>query len=537
MQMKIHKKKISRADWPRWIAGAYIAGMLGIFPFYYRNKYFDMGESKYLFFRAATMAMLALMLTALACGRITASPKNRTRSRISIMDRAVLIYGGTAIASWILSPFRVHAFIGSDDWYMGLLSQLLFVGIYFCISRFGTDHKWPLWVMGVSGAAVFIIAYMHRFGIDPLGLYAGVPDRYKLTFVGILGQATWYSSYICIVLPVMMGVYMTARWGRTVSGQRERILAGVFIFLGFCTAVTQNSDSVYIGLGLTFIFLLWFALEKIEYWKRYVEIGLLAVTAAKITGILQAIFSERVPRLDKLSFMVTKGKAGWLILALALVIYGITCIAEKRIPKEQWRRFNHLISRIRIVFYGVLAVAAVSLPVFMWLVSTGKISADFVSWLQTGKNSYLMFNEKWGNGRGRTWSYSVRVFCEYPPIMKLFGCGPDAFAFYSAIHHAEEVRAMWGNASLNNAHNEWLTALIDYGVVGAASYISVFATACIRTVRNRKNRPILLAAGAAILAYAGHNFFCYQQAICTPLIFIVMGAAECVIRKSSLREG
>lgn len=529
------KKNINLSDWPKWITCTYIAVMLGIFPFYYHNKYFDMGESKYLFFRTATMLMLALVLPVLICGRLSVSKKDRTKSRLSVMDRVVLLYAGAAVLSWILSPFRMHAWIGSDDWYMGLLSQLLFVGIYFMVSRFGPEKKWPLWVMGAGGMAVFVIAYLHRFSIDPLGLYEGVPDKYKLTFVGILGQATWYSSYICIVLPVMMGAYMTACWGNCASDRRERIVTGFCIFLGFCTAVTQNSDSVYIGIGLAFIFLLWFALEKVDVWKRYLEILLLAVSAARFTGVLQTIFSEQVPRLDKLSLLVTKGQAGWLVLALVTALYGVTCTAEKKVLEERRERLAFLIRRIRIVFYGLLAAAVISLLILMWLISTGRISAGFASWLQTGKDSYLVYNENWGNGRGRTWNYSLHIFREYSPVMKLFGCGPDSFAFYSAIHHAKEIRDMWGNVSLNNAHNEWLTALIDYGILGAAAYLSVFVTAFISTIRNRKNRPILLAAGAAILAYVGHNFFCYQQAICTPLIFIVMGAAECLIRRSSFQ--
>ena len=90
---------------------------------------------------------------------------------------------------------------------------------------------------------------------------------------------------------------------------------------------------------------------------------------------------------------------------------------------------------------------------------------------------------------------------------------------------------MWGGLILTNAHNEWLTALVDYGMVGAVCYIGVFITAWVRSIQYQKARPALLAAGAVILAYVGHNFFCYQQVICTPFIFIVMGISEYLIRK------
>ena len=40
----------------------------------------------------------------------------------------------------------------------------------------------------------------------------------------------------------------------------------------------------------------------------------------------------------------------------------------------------------------------------------------------------------------------------------------------------------------------------------------------------------VLAGMLSILAYAGHNFFCYQQVCCTPFLFIVMGLAESAVR-------
>ena len=66
--------------------------------------------------------------------------------------------------------------------------------------------------------------------------------------------------------------------------------------------------------------------------------------------------------------------------------------------------------------------------------------------------------------------------------------------------------------------------------IGGGAYLSVFVLAIVRMLQNRKESPILLAAAAAVLSYAGHNFFCYQQAVCTPLIFIVIGAAEYLSR-------
>lgn len=535
---------------PECIVQVLLTALLGIFPLYYQNKYYNMGDAKYQFFRTVTLVLLIVLIVFQAFDKLITPPKDWQRPRLSFLDGAVLAYTLAAILSWIFSPFKSEAWIGSHEWYMGLLSQLLFAGIYFAVSRFCTRRKWALWVMGASSAIVFLIAYLHRFKIDPLGLYENISDYYQVLFLGTIGQATWYSSYIAVVLPVMMGIYLTgqrrgaenqAEYGTgplyRISGTKKltHILTGCLLFLGFCSAVTQNSDSIYVGLGLAFVLFLWFAMVHPDIWKRYVELCLIALSAAKFTGLLQTAFPERVPELDPLSLAVTKGNAGWMVLAAAAGVYVLTLyllhgrkLRTKRtgdIPPIFSQRFFR---RFRTVLFSVLGVCLLAVPIIMWLVSTGRISGDSGI---LGSTGYLNFDGKnWGSGRGQTWSYCVRIFSEYPPLMKLFGCGPDSLTFYSEAHHAAEIEAMWGSLKLTNAHNEWLTALINYGLIGAAAYLSVFILAVTRMLKNRRESPILLAGAAAILSYAGHNFFCYQQAVCTPLIFIVIGAAEYLCR-------
>ncbi len=546
---------------PECIVQVLLAALLGIFPLYYQNKYYNMGDAKYQFFKTVTFILLIVLAALLATDKLITPPKDWKKPKLSFLDSAVLAYTAAAILSWIFSPFKSEAWIGSHEWYMGLLSQLLFVGIYFAVSRFCTRKKWPLWIMGASAAVVFLIAYLHRFKIDPLGLYENISDHYQVLFLGTIGQATWYSSYIAVVLPVIMGIYIQ-------DETLPRILTGCLLFLGFCSAVTQNSDSIYVGLGLAFLFLLWFAMVNPYIWKQYLELCLIALSAAKFTGILQAAFPERVPELEPLSLMITKGKGGWPVFVAIAGVYALTLYLHYRLKqtarissssKEQTVAEDKkhtsvtqdsvpqtaslpvtyagslppilsykFFRRLRAILFALLGIGMLLVPIVMWLVSTGRISGSSGI---LGSTGYLNFADKsWGSGRGQTWSYCVRIFSEYPPLMKLFGCGPDSLTFYSEAYHAAEIQAMWNGLKLTNAHNEWLTALINYGLIGAAAYLSVFILATIRMLKNRKESPILLAAAAAVLSYAGHNFFCYQQAVCTPLIFIVIGAAEYLCR-------
>lgn len=539
----VKRQKKLPVSWSGVIVQIYLAVMLGILPLYFYKNLFDLNNVKYLFFRTATLIMLALLAVELVSNRISMRDgKDLKQMRLnsiwelakkrmadwSVTDFAVFAYVFAAMLSWLLSEWRAEAWIGDKNWLMGLLSQLLLVGIYFAVSRFCFYREWMFWVMGGSSALVSLIAYLHRFSIDPFGLRNG---NFNLLFLGTIGQATLHSAYICVTLSFVTGGYLFFWRGSDRDARLRRSLAALIIFLGFCTAVTQNSDSIYVGLGAVLLFLLWFAMEEGEIWRRYLEVFILAVSAAKFTGILQNIFPDRVLPLDTLSFVVTKGKGGWLVLAAIVLVYVLTCQIRKMVGGRtlffQTEKLVCFFHRLRMVVYLLLAMSAAGLLIFIGLATTGKISIGEGILQQTG---YLVFDKSWGSSRGFIWILSASVFFEYSLLRKLFGCGPDMLGNYLTSYHGETIREWWGNTRVTNAHNEWLNAVIDYGIIGGITYITIFASAIVRMIRNRESHPYLLAAAGCVLGYVTHNLFCYQQAVCTPLIFIVIGLAEGMIR-------
>ena len=148
--------------------------------------------------------------------------------------------------------------------------------------------------------------------------------------------------------------------------------------------------------------------------------------------------------------------------------------------------------------------------------------------------SYFNWNAEWGNGRGRIWRFSAKLFSEADIWHKLFGVGPDCFHSYVAAHYSEEERLFWGQKQLSNAHNEWFTMLINAGIFGTAAYAGIFL-ASVRTAL-RRARESITAAGiaAACVSYMCYNFFCYQQVLCTPIIFLLMGIGAYIDREGSL---
>lgn len=504
-----------------WIAGMYLIAMLVIFPLFFQNNYYNMGDAKYFFFQRVTITLAFIMFLPMAVLGFE-EIRQKKKELLTLVDCIVLAYLLLAVISWAISRYRAETWVGSKDWYMGLKSQLLFGAIYFILSRFGTGRRWPLWAAGGSAACVFTVSYLHRFMIDPFGLYEGITGYNIVLFLGTIGQATWYSSYIAVVLPVFMGIYMIGRFQDDKKQRIVRALLGALIFLGFCTSVTQNSDSIYVGIGLALLLLLWFALEDGALWLRFLELCLLGASAAKLTGVLQILFPERIPELEPLSLFVTQSGVGWAALAALAVLY---LVSRKLLKTKPWPK--KIICRIRRVFYILLVVVIVSIPVLVWCVTTGKLNVGGVL-SQTG---YLTFSGGWGNGRGKNWMFAAKMFREFPFVRKLFGCGPDGMLFHSYEYYPQEMFQIVSGTIVTNAHNEWLTALLDYGILGGTAYLAIFISFIVTVVKHWKTRPECIGAGAAAIAYIGHNFFCYQQAVCTPLIFLVMGVTMYSLRR------
>jgi O-antigen ligase len=144
--------------------------------------------------------------------------------------------------------------------------------------------------------------------------------------------------------------------------------------------------------------------------------------------------------------------------------------------------------------------------------------------------SYFNWNDAWGNGRGRIWSFALRVYREADLPRQLFGVGPDCLNSYIEAYYSEEARLLWGDMLLTNAHNEWLNILLSDGLFGCGAYIGIFITAVCRFLRMKPRDLTTTAVAASAVSYMAYNFFCYQEVLCTPFIFILLGIGEYIWR-------
>ena len=175
---------------------------------------------------------------------------------------------------------------------------------------------------------------------------------------------------------------------------------------------------------------------------------------------------------------------------------------------------------------GILAAfVAVVMLYSYFCVSKGMELSEFYDRLPWGDDS-------WGNGRGMTYRAAMMILTQMTPLQKLFGVGQDCFSAYaySIPQVADELRQYFGNERLTNAHNEILTMLVNHGIVGTISYLSIFITYVYKTGKQSKN-PYSISIAVAVICYLVHNMVSFANVLNLPflIILLAMGAKWCKI--------
>lgn len=490
----------------------YVQIMLLVFPLYYQNKYYNMGEAKYFFFKRVSLSFL-IVLTLMAIIYVIMNRKKIDWKLIwknsSHTDKFVVAYAAAVWLSFLLSSYKADAIWGYKGWYMGLISQMLFVVMYFLVSRYWNNKKYILHLICAVSAMVFLLAVLHRFQIDPLNMYEDLSMDNKILFLSTIGQATWYSSFLCVVFPVGLYLYWNC------DTMVVRVMYGFYVALGFATMVTQNSDSAFVAFLFMMLVLFLASFSSNEKMRRFLEVLLIGLISMRFIGILQLTFPEKAVPLEELSIFASQGRVTIISLIIVLFIYIVFMLLN-------WKGKIHIehFRNIGVIIIGIVITVILLIAFCIFLNAKGHLP-EWLSGLR--QFDYFNFNDNWGNGRGFTWRCAAEIFQEYPLKNKIFGCGPDCFASYAYDRYADTLNAKWGDNVLTNAHNEWFTSLLFFGVLGFISYLGIFVTQFRACMKKISREPFLIAIAMSIAAYFGHNFFCYQQIVCTPLIFILMG--------------
>lgn len=522
------------------IMWTYLFLMFGIFPLYYDfgKKYYSIGTGKYNYYKCISLVFFSMLFitsliyffTNLVEGRCNNGSKNIFSkikvlfAELSVLNKLICSFFALNIITYVIAADKKTAFYGAKGWNMGFLTFVLMLCGFAFSSLYLNNVRKLIGISAVSSSIVFILAVLHRFYIDPLGMYVGIDAKYIKQFLSTVGQTTWYSSYLCILYPIGLAFFMFD------SDKKRRVLSGIYSFIAFCTMITQNSDSAFASLIAVMLLLLWFSFNKYIYMRRYAIINIMIGCAFALMGLLRIIFFERSVKLDRLTNILSQS----IIPYIWILLWGIVLYSTYKM-NEEWD-INIACKFRKTVFVVVILIFISFFALF--ILNSCDVFQDCFG--KTIKNNYLYFNDEWGNNRGFNWTFAIKLYKDMPLINKLFGVGQDCFGTYaySIDEYSELLRSKWGNEYLLCAHNEMLNYLICNGVFGLINYIAIIITGIIYGIKkidnlssvNAKNEDDeILTSGVAlcILSIIIHNFFCYSQIMCTPYFYIYFGMMNC----------
>lgn len=500
--------------------GIYLFLIFVVFPLYLKDHYWEIGFHKWKFFLYTTVPYLAVMLLCALLKGIQLL-KNKNRITYSLCDVFVAVYGFCVLFTFGTGSNRQAAWMGAEGWYMGVVAQMLFVLLYFVFSRNDFSVKWLAGCMAVGSAICFIIGILQRMGINVGYLHYGMPDYVIKDFISTIGNRTWYSAYACVVATI--GIFLF--WHG--QSRRDQLIWGIYSAVGFGGLIAANSDSTYAALAVMFVGLLVLSVGCAERLKALCRVIGLFFGTNLLLCFVREIWAKQSPDARGFTRYIYDWRwmaAGLLVSVAAFFLFRLYISRQAGQPAK--RVDSDIRDKLQRGCLFLIATGAIVLVILVILNSTGMLEQWFHV---TFQNSYLYFDDAWGDARGWTWKKTVEMFKDLPLFHQLFGVGADSFGYYAYTHpvYAQEFSLFWTDEILLNAHNEWLNMVFCQGIVGGVAYLGIFVSAACSCFRKTKEcHPLVYAIGLSLIVYMAHNFFGYQQICVTGIVFILLGITQ-----------
>ncbi len=454
--------------------------------------------------------------------------------------------------SYLLTDYPEFAKMGADGWNMGFWPQILFLFFFLLLKRTLTIGmaKAGIGMMLSASTVVFLLGLLNRYGVNPLHMESSGPG-----FISTIGNINWYCGYWSVLFPVCCGIFLFRE--KVLPGSRSAqqapvsvlyrvlpVLSGIAVVIGFATGVSQGSDSGLLVLAAMTLILGFFAGKEKEGLRHFIE--LLLLFCVSLTGLfaLQHLFPER-NKYQTAGYLFLTGKPWGLIFGVLLLCLYFFLFIRKNNCANGWTKTveNHCDNKLTgtadrgIVWiyraWQILTgLSAAALVLYIGLLTFNTTHPGVIPALDG--NALFTFNTSWGSSRGATWSIGIHTFLAQNFGHRLFGVGPDSMAAY--LYQSDnstllaEVRATFGDKRLTNAHGEWITVLVNTGLMGLLSFAAMIISA-VGTLFSRKQKTLAKACGLAVLCYTLHNIFSFEQMMNISQMYLVMGIGMAVAEK------
>ena len=503
----------------------YLMLILAVMPFYNREGYSHIGSDKAYFFHNTIVRTGWILLPAVIVYLVVLAISlkrellDEIRHKINLTDMFAVGYGLILVISYLCSEYRESALWGATGWYMGFCPQMALVLTYLLVSRLWRPRDWMIYMALVSSGLVFLLGYLNSMRVDPLSM--GVNNS---SFISTVGNINWYCGYLVSIF--FAGAALMWQ-GKDLKRWKQALLM-LYVFVGFASLLTQGSDSGIAAMGAVLLAMFVLSATHSERMQTFWLEMLLLSGAGLITYMIVILFPDALNHAGGLGFwLVTKGVFFFVtIMSILAVVWLHYAIKKGFYPQKVFS----ILSKVTMMIVLLVIVLAVLLIVAntLWPGCLGALSELPV----------FTFSAKWGSGRGATWTAGWMCFAEQSFWHKLIGVGPDSMSAYLYSGGSEDLMALvqesFHSLILTNAHNEWLTVLVNTGILGLAAFGGMIITGIQRFLKEAGRNEIACACGFCLLAYTVNNMFSFQQSMNVATIFAVFGIGGAFIAQPEI---
>lgn len=462
----------------------YIFLMLLVYCLWCPEGFVNLEQPKFIFFAAATLLWFVLLVSfsfeeGIPTGFFTPA-------RIS-----ALVFVAVCVLSAIFSPFDFSEVIIGHR-YTGLLTQLLLAMALIGVSRFGHCKESHFVAFGISITLLGVVSILQKLGLNIFGFYPGDTTHYDYpSFLGTIGNIDTVAAVISPAVPLFLGLFV----------KREAPYDKLYLiplFFGSMLITLGGAESAMLGVAVVSVITPAILIRSMKDLRRTLGGAAVALTGVTLGSVMGFGMTEDGTVVLRFNFGILT------IAGLGLAaVFGAAFWLLRYVRKEpSGRTFRNVFIVVAVV--GVIGALTV---VWFWPGESGSL-------YQASQILHGHPDDFYGGERIGIWRDTLTNVPEAP----LLGGGPGTL-------HLRTVRVLSDNTVATLAHNTYLQYLVDTGILGLLSYLSVIVTSLF--VRRREQwKPIHAVLLLAALSYAAQDFFNLGVVVASPFFWIILGLMQ-----------
>lgn len=485
------------------VTNAFISLFLFVLPLAITNAYYNITETKLFTFYVLGIGYLLIQLFVflLFVGTNGKSFLNSIRFKFEFLDIAFILFGASYIISGVLSEYGASdVMFGIGSRYQGIATVLVYIALYFVITRtFSFSSRCLLWA-GAGFSIVSLIALMNAVSLDPLGFYLELSAENKAKYLSTIGNVNFYSAYYNIMLPVLVVGFCKS------IDKKALILFGGFVLIGSVGLLFTASESFLLGFFIGMLLLLAFFMNDEGALKRFIGCCYLFILTINVyTRLYFSPWGKGVLNFAPSGLMRLLAKP--LITLILVVLLTLVLIIAFKKPSA--------LQVIKKIYVSLIISGAILCIMGIVLFNTTLKTVDLGA-----LNGFLKFSPRWGTNRGQNWIFCINEFKEAPILSKIFGFGPETYRNLTA------KTGFYKTKSLDQAHNEYLQYLITTGLFGLGSYLSILAGTIRKCGNTIKKNAVAMSVLCGLVAYWIQASVNIAQPFTTPIMYIFIAIAS-----------